>query len=471
MGPKSCTASTAVTFCPMAGCTLKRVSVQKFWLNVQLSLVLASFWVLWLLPVGVAVCIFVLLNRARNTWGAEQFAEASVIALALAAFLWITLRLRSAWQAIPAELKPTEPPGKPLQESDAPELFALAQRLRQQTGIGKTVEVWSDLSPVVSAVAYAAHLAAETKIALRNGLVALAVLSRAQLETLLRYHLTILTFSPRLISMLLKARMVAHGTYFLPYTIAFDSNLRKVERYARKRATGDLAQATAAIELSQEAGRQFELFWATDMQMFLQTGHLMPIAEGFARHWRRLRSETGESIVPEQDLALGMLRSPNTVEGRLTAGLLQQNQNLERTQWEQGGVILLRTWESSVDARAEALTGLTAGGLCELVRQGAVELGSRIFENPGRPHEPEELRLWTSQVLAMALAVALHRTGWQFLYTGAGCKMEFGKQELRLAPFTAIQAMLTGKTECAEWSAICEQRGISKLLLSSASQT
>lgn len=234
----------------MAGWTLKRVSVQKFWLNVQLSLVLASFWVLWLLPVGVAVCIFVLLNRARDTWGAEQFAEASVIALALAAFIWITLRLQSAWQAIPAELKPTEPPGKPLQESDAPELFALAQRLRQQTGIGKTVEVWSDLSPVVSAVAYAAHLAAETKIALRNGLVALAVLSRVQLETLLRYHLTILTFSPRLISMLLKARMVAHGTYFLPYTIAFDSNLRKVDRYARKRATGDLAQATAAIELS-----------------------------------------------------------------------------------------------------------------------------------------------------------------------------------------------------------------------------
>ncbi len=85
---------------------------------------------------------------------------------------------------------------------------------------------------------------------------------------------------------------------------------------------------------SQEAGHQFELFWATDMQMFLQTGHLMPIAEGFACYWRRLRSETGESIVPEHDLALGMLRSPNTVEGRLTAGLPQQNQNLERTQWE-----------------------------------------------------------------------------------------------------------------------------------------
>ncbi len=270
--------------------------------------------------------------------------------------------------------------------------------------------------------------------------------------------------------MLLKARMVAHGTYFVPYTMAFDLNLRKVERYARKRAAGHLEQASAAIELSQEATLQFELFWATDMQMFLQTGHLMPIAEGFARYWRRLRNETGEFLVPEQDLALGLLRSPNTIEGRLTAGLLKQNHNLERTQWEQGGVILLHAWKSSADARAQALTGINAGGLCELLRQGVVELGSRIFEKPGRLHEPEELRLWTSQVLAMALAVALHRTGWQFLYTGAGSKMEFGKQELRLAPFTAMQAMLTGKTECAEWLEICEQRGISNLPLSSASQ-
>ena len=46
--------------------------------------------------------------------------------------------------------------------------------------------------------------------------------------------------------------------------------------------------------------------------------------------------------------------------------------------------------------------------------------------------------------------------------------MEFAKEKWRLAPFTAIQSMLTGKTECAEWSQFCEQRGILKLLLSSA---
>jgi len=442
--------------------------VQKFWLNVQLSLVLASFWALWLLPAGVAVLLLVLVSGARGVWSAAQIGELSVATLGMGAFVWITLRLWRALQAIPDELKPTEPPGKPLQEGDAPELFAMARRLRQETGIQRTVEVWSDLSPVVSAVAYAAHLAAETKIALRNGLMALAVLSRAQLETLLRYHLTILTFSPRLISMLLKARMVAHGRYFLPYTMAFDSNLRHVERYARKRAGGDLAQTTEAIELSQEAAMQFELFWATDMQMFLQTGHLMPIAEGFARHWRRLRTETGEPVVAEEDLALNLLRSSNTVEGRLTAGLLKQNENLERTRWEQGGVILLHAWEQAADARAEALYGLTAGGLCKLVRDGAVELGARIFERQGRLHKPEELRLWTSQVLAMALAVALRKAGWQFLYTGAGSRMEFGKNEMRLAPFTVMQGMLTGKMDFAEWREICEQRGISKLPLSAA---
>ncbi len=454
-----------------AGSKLKRVRVLKFWLNVQLALVLSSFWILWLLPVGVVVGVF--LPMMREPRGVTQMAGRLAIGLAAAGFIFLTHNIWKTAKAIPDELNPKEPPGKPLRESDAPELFALAARLREETGIRQTVEVWSDLSPVVSAVAYSAHLAAETRIALRNGFAALSVLSRGQLETLLRYHLTILTFSPRLISMLLKARMLAEASvYFVPYVLAFDGNLRKVERYARKRASADRAGAGAAIEMSieisQEATRQFDLFWATDIQMFLQTGHLMPVAEGFARHWHRLRTETGETVVAEEDLAFGFLRNPHTLESQLTAGLLKQNPALERAQWEQGGPILMAMWEQASDAMSGMLAGIQAGGLCDLMRDGAVPLGAKLFEKPGRPHDPDELRLWAGQALAAALAVALRRSGWRFLYTGAGSKMEFGKDELRLAPFTAMQGMLSGKMSCGEWAEICEKRGIAGLLLSKA---
>ncbi len=440
----------------------------KFWLNLQLALVLASFWILWLLPV-VAMAL-VLLWVVREPGGFAQPIGWLAIGLAGAAFVVLTRNMWKAAKAVPEELNPKEPPGKPLREGDAPELFVLAAKLREATGIRQTVEVWSDLSPVVSAVAYSAHLAAETKIALRNGLAALAVLSRAQLETLLRYHLTILTFSPRLVSMLLKARMMADGSrYFVPYIWAFEGNLRKVERYARKRAAVETgASIETSIAISQEATRQFNLFWATDMDMFLHTGHLMPVAEGFARYWRRLRTEHGESVVAEEDLALGFLRSPHTVESQLTVNLLKQHPGLERAQWEQGGPILLAMWEHACDVAVERLVGLRVGGLCALVRGDAVQLGSKLFEKPGKLHDPEDLRIWTGQTLASALAVALSRAGWRFLYTGAGSRMEFGKDEMQLSPIIAVQGMLTGKMGCEEWAEICERYGIGALPLGRA---
>lgn len=449
------------------GSKLKPVRVQKFWLNLQLALVLASFWILWLLPVVVVVSVFLMVT-VREREGLARTVGWFVSGLAAAGFVLLTRNMWKAAKAVPEELNPKEPPGKPLREGDAPELFALAAKLREATGIRQTVEVWSDLSPVVSAVAYSAHLAAETKIALRNGLAALAVLSRAQLETLLRYHLTILTFSPRLVSLLLKARMMADGSvYFVPYIWAFEGNLRKVERYARKRAALETgASIEASIAISQEATRQFNLFWATDMDMFLHTGHLMPVAEGFARYWRRLRTEHGESVVAEEDLALGFLRSPHTVESQLTVNLLKQHPTLERAQWEQGGPILLAMWEHACDAAADRLVGLRVGGLCELMRDGAVQLGAKLFEKPGRLHDPDELRIWTGQTLASALAVALSRAGWRFLYTGAGSRMEFGKDEMQLSPIITMQGMITGKMRCEEWAEICERYGIAALPLS-----
>ena len=170
-------------------------------LNLLLAAVVVTFLVLWLLPLGV------LLFRPAI------YAVVPLVAL----FGVVTWRLWRAWRAIPDALQPKTPPGVQLRESDAPELFALAASVKAYAGTKSVVECWCDISGTISAVAYAEHVAADAKVALRNGIAALAVMTRHEIETLLRYHLAILTFSPRLMSWALKGRMVSDDFfYFAP---------------------------------------------------------------------------------------------------------------------------------------------------------------------------------------------------------------------------------------------------------------
>jgi len=439
--------------------------VKKVWLTVLLALVLASFEVIWLAPFWTAVLLYPVVTNAHGAWSWPQYLVLPVILAGLITSAWVTVRVWKMSREIPGDLQPKSPPGMELRESDAPELFQLAARLREQTGMTSPVEVWCDVSPTISAVAYAAHVAAGTKIALRNGMAAMAVMTREQLELLLRYHLTILTFSPRLMGFLLKARLLAGNMpYFLLYRKAFEAALRKVERYARELA-GRLEETTAAIELSQELAVQFDVFWVTEIRLFLKTGNLMPVAEGFGQYWRRMRARAGLPEIAEADAALSMLTGPVRVESKLTAELLQVSPGLERISWEQGGVVLLESWAQESAGHAELLVGIEAGDVCRTIQEDGVALGSRLFEKPGRLHEPEELRRWTSQALGMALALALHRSGWRFLYAGAGSAMAFGKEEFEVEPFRVTQEMLEGKLGCEEWERRCEEGGIAGLQL------
>ena len=169
---------------------------------------------------------------------------------------------------------------------------------------------------------------------------------------------------------------------------------------------------------------QFQVFWLTGMQPFQQTGHLMPVAEGFAQFWG------ASHPAKEGQVALGLLESFSRIETRLTSDLLKANPGIERASWEQARLILLVSWKQTVAEHGSVLRGVTAGEICD-----------------GREKTP---------ILWMALAAALDKAGWRFAYGGPGTRVAFVKGEHTVESF---------QVDCEQWTAQCEQMGIARLPL------
>jgi len=123
--------------------------------------------------------------------------------------------------------------------------------------------------------------------------------------------------------------------------------------------------------------------------------------------------------------------------------------------------VWIPAWNSEVAEQREALQGLTVRDLGDRLPSGM--LSRRLKNAPSVWPSHEELVAHARGLAACALALALYRAGWSFhtLPGEAYCV----KAERRLEPFQLIGQLATGQLSPQNWTALCDNNGISALSL------
>jgi hypothetical protein len=444
--------------------------------------IVSALLLVWLMHAGyLAMCLagFGFLWLAALHWSMVWLLCGTAYQLSV---LWLqggNDPISTARKKLPRPSITLNAPGTVVGEGEAPELYAMLRRVTGRTGVRTSIAACVDWSANAGSVAYRRSYPRRSRRFFRIGLPLLTVLSRKQLEILLTYDAAMVSLSLKLVSMVRAWRDLsrlaiesappgereARLLWLRVMLRVCDSSVNAAEEYARTLASEERQEVNEALARAKIAEFVFRVFRATDLSMVTQTGHLAPVAEGFARFWRT-QVEAGNSNDSEPRASV-LLRNPAGVDARLAHDLVRHCPAFERISWEQfGGKILGASWEAQVKPYATKLVGLTAGQICHFLASDGVTLGRQLFQPPGRLYDPHSLKVWTARLLGTALALALSRAGWELSWTGPGAPIVFVKEKLSFKPFEPMETIFRRKLLDADrWIATCREAGIADLKL------
>jgi hypothetical protein len=159
---------------------------------------------------------------------------------------------------------------------------------------------------------------------------------------------------------------------------------------------------------SQAMTAQFQGFWQSEIQMILQAGPVLPVLSGFEQYREakapgKFRRHAGSFCFLTRS---GIHRKPSRPPWYATI------RAWSAAPGSRPEAVLLQNWAQQVARKGAAFAGLRAGRLYDTLPNDLVDLSRRIiFQESGRLYAPAQLRVWTAQMLVMALAVALSRDG------------------------------------------------------------
>jgi hypothetical protein len=296
--------------------TFSRASV-----NVALILGLTSYWVLFLTPLLICLLMIWVLIAGRNSiWNQAGSLFATVVVLMHSGILFLILYRRVRRPRIWGNNfgLTSAPPGVRLNISDAPELFAIAERYRQEAGLSQLPEIWMDLSGNATNFAYRVSKGSGLTSAILIGLPTLSVVSAADLELLVGLNVGVISISHGLRMRAAGLRAFASKSPFVFRTLFGGVNYFKVvgtlcnaaliraEKYAFQVASGNGRDVKTAIEAFRKVAAGYQRFWMEHGNMMLHSGHVAPLLEGFADYWTTLYSnEVGATLPPRYFIRSG----------------------------------------------------------------------------------------------------------------------------------------------------------------------
>ena len=408
---------------------------RRWRVSVNLLLAALSFWMLWFGPLALAAGLgwlyFVLwFGPARGT-GATGLMWSGLIGViggaslnGIILFVRISMGLRRARRKVPAPRR--GPSGLAINEGEAPDLFALLARVRERVGLREPVEIRVDFSAQAGYATY-------KRRAVVIGLPLFAALSVEELEMAVAFNVALLRLPSAVLRLALWTKSIAIIRYMSPCWNLCGWAFGTANRYAAALASRDGGDAEHALQALEKVTADFDAFWAAHVQMLLKTGHLIPILEGFQEY--RKGSAT----------AISLLRSPSAIEGRATNLIAQVEPRLDTISWNQAPTVLLDSWTSEVEQKADQLRNSTVGEICDLFGRDSTVM--------------------TGHLLGAAMAVALSRAGWKFLYDGPGSSLAFGRDGKVCEPFTLVDKLAAGGVKGADWRAACADNDIAGLHL------
>jgi hypothetical protein len=450
-----------------------------------LGLAASSFWLVWLMPLAVCLglghvfaVLYGLSPAEVARWGPGwEIAFVLSGSLCLGGGLWFvvfSIRIAKIWQ--PTTMLVSPPRGVLVSESEAPGLIPLIAKLRAQLGVSGFHEVWIDQSADVTFAEYAGAETAAPVEAVVIGLPALMALSAEQFESLAAVRMGYLTVPTRLQRLTGWVRSMAWrfppwreayqyymGPRWNPFAVcvaACDWAFSIARDYVARLVDDIGCDSGEALGAAQRIHGEFQQYWAEHVQLLLQTGHLVPIAEGFREFWGTSQTERSAGS------AISLLRNDSAIEGKLTALMARLNPPLEAISWDQAATVLLDHWRNQVDPKKDELLKVTAEEIHGLLGKDGPAFARRVFQEPGRLFDPNQLRRMTEHLLGCALAVALHRDGRRFVYSGPGTKVAFESGGRTVNPFELLRELANPGMERDAWLATCSELGIAGLRMS-----
>lgn len=425
------------------------------------------------------------------------------------------------WSIVPRPDR-FKPPGPALRAEDHPRLFGVLESLAQSMGQPMPSEIY--LLPRTDAwVTYRGGvMGLGSRRVMGLGLPLLMVLSVRELSAVLAHELGHFSAGDfRLGPWIYKTRSsmartleaLHRGTallqvVFTVYALLFLRVTRAVSR-EQELAADRLAARTVSPEelirgllLLRCAGAACDAYWSKWVVPMVERGYHAPLVEGCRRflsaHVVREaltecleHDETRQTAgpfdthppiddriraleamapppgpLPEDSPALSLLEDPGIFESHLLGTRLDPEQagTLTRVSWAEVGT---RVWlpekEALARRHAAALRQITAGTLPEAARD-LEGLSHRLGDPPAEEDTPENRREWSAETLAAALAVALHRAGWELRFQ-VGDEVSFVKGEVRVEPAQVVHRLASGDLSAEAWADLCRRTAIEDLNL------
>jgi hypothetical protein len=432
-----------------------------------------SFWALWIAPLviglGFGRLVMVIWATSPNEtlgWGSLGY-WGLMIGIggcpgALLFFLMISLRYPGIWKETPRMR--AVPSGILLSEGEAPELFAVLARAKRRAVLESPVEVRVELGAHSRCLVYKPHRGPRQR-AIVAGLPEMAALSPGQLELALGYNAALLALPSKLLELVVLTRSFASPrspvNYFGVCERVCNLALKATHEHALRLAGRDGGNAEQVLQKAGTAATEFQNFWSQHVQLVLQTGHLVPVLDGFQQYWK---ARQDPDTTPELS-ALSLLRSPSALESRLQSAIIHANPGIEMVSWTQVATVLLQSRVGEVEKRASHLKAATVRDIPQLFGNDGTRFGRAVFHEPGRLYHPNQLLAMAAHLLSAAFAVALSRDGWKFLYCGPGSSLAFGKNGTTIEPFALVNGLLSKDTKPDEWRSLSANREIADLAL------
>jgi hypothetical protein len=121
----------------------------------------------------------------------------------------------------------------------------------------------------------------------------------------------------------------------------------------------------------------------------------------------------------------------------------------------------LPMWTQAVCTYAPGLAGVTPESLPDTVRNLSL-FGMELLSKSNRAEQFDSLSKSVSTTLGSALALALHRAGWE-LHVSPGEPVYAQCGATRIEPFSILARLLTHRLSAEEWRKQCTQAGIAGL--------
>jgi heat shock protein HtpX len=138
--------------------------------------------------------------------------------------------------------------------------------------------------------------------------------------------------------------------------------------------------------------------------------------------------------------------------------------SLQYIRWDEVAArVTIPSWQNFVGEYADDLRGVTAGTIPGQVANFR-HIGSHIRDPKGILLSPEQRTFRAGGLFAGALALAMVRAGWELEVQPNVFRMRRDGREFD--PFGAVNQLMAGKLSADQWSARCNELGLSKLSLS-----